>query len=79
MRALHRNHLIAREHHDGVLRLRKPGADLPLVWTQVRKRIAMAALCDQISLGRGHVSLLLQEWLGPNYIFIWKALWSRKR
>jgi hypothetical protein len=31
------------------------------MWTQVRKRIAMAALYNQLSLGRGHVSLLLQE------------------
>jgi hypothetical protein len=33
------------------------------VRSQVGERIAMTALYDQLSLGRGHVSLLLQECL----------------
>ena len=55
MRALHRNDLVAHEH-GGVFGLWKPGADLPFVWTQVRERIAMAALYDQLSLSCGHLS-----------------------
>ena len=55
MRALHRDHLAACQHR-GVFGLRKPGADLPFVWTQVRERIAMAALYDELSLSCGHLS-----------------------
>src|SRR5580704_7601553 len=65
MRPPHHDDLVANQH-GSVDRLRQPGPDLPFVRSQVGEWIAMAALYDQLSLSRGHLSycswpLLLQE------------------